>query len=398
MVKVSVQFTFILFVISGSICAQTSNLPGVVVDYSSAETGIYLGSPSIAVLENGTYIVSIDPFGPAIKNSDKPRTAKLFTSIDKGESWTFIKEVPHSFWSGLFTLNGDLYLMGATDEYGDLAIRKSIDGGYTWTTPVDGQTGLLRTDYEYHTAPVPVVIHNGRIWRAMEDRYPPEKWGENFRSLVVSAPLNSDLLNAASWTTSNRLKYDQEDWKGYAWLEGNVVVTPENELVNILRTDFRPEPVFSKATVVNISIDGKEVSFKAETGFIEFPGGTKKFTIRYDSTSARYWSLVNYIPQEYREFSEFRPDQIRNTLALVSSQNLKVWKVNKIIYQHPDIRYVGFQYADWLFENNDIISVIRTGYPDSRGMNAHSAHDSNYIIFKRIEDFRQYTATTIDAN
>ncbi|WP_234567114.1 sialidase family protein [Rhodohalobacter sp. 614A] len=388
--RMAVQCLFILFLFSGSLYAQAFDLEGVIVDYSSAETGLYLGSPSIAVLENGTYVVSIDPFGPAINKSEKPRAAKLFSSNDQGKSWTFITDVPNTFWAGLFTLDGDLYLMGSTDEYGDLAIRKSTDGGHTWTTPVDEHTGLLNTDYEYHTAPVPVVTHNGRIWRAMEDRYPPEKWGENFRALVVSAPVDSDLLDASSWTISNRLQYDHEKWEGYAWLEGNIVVTPNDELVNVLRADFRPEPIYGKAAVVNISENGETVSFTPETGFIDLPGGTKKFTIRYDDTSQKYWSLVNYIPEEYADFSEFRPDQIRNTLVLVSSKNLTDWKINKIIYQHPDVKHVGFQYADWLFENNDIVSVIRTAYPDHEGRNAHNAHDSNYIIFKRIKDFRQY--------
>jgi len=42
-----------------------SLVPGVVIDHSPAGTGIYLGSPSIAVLPNGSYIVSHDFYGPA---------------------------------------------------------------------------------------------------------------------------------------------------------------------------------------------------------------------------------------------------------------------------------------------------------------------------------------------
>lgn len=380
---------FLLF-IPINLSGQKLNVPGTVIDYSGNETGIYLGSPSIAVLENGTYVVSIGPFGPKINKSDKARATKLFSSKDKGKSWQFITEVPNAYWSGLFTLNGALYLMGPTDVHGDLAIRKSTDSGYTWTNPVDQHTGLLRTDQEYKTAPVPVLIHNGRIWRAVEDRNPPERWGENFRTLVISAPIDSNLLEASSWTTSNRLRFDQQNWGGYAWLDGNVVVTPDNELVNILRVDFRPKPTYGKAAVVNISRDGETVSFTPKTGFIDFPGGTKKFTIRYDRVSKKYWSLVNYIPDEYADFSEVRPDQIRNTLALASSVNLREWEIEKIVIQYPDVKHVGFQYPDWLFENNDLISVIRTTYPDHEGENAHNARDSNYVIFKRIKDFREY--------
>lgn len=379
---------FLVLIIPRSIISQNHSVPGTVIDYSSAETGVYLGSPSLAILHDGTYVVSIDPFGAKIRKSGQPRNAKIFVSKDRGENWKFVTEVEDSFWSGLFTWKQELYLIGPTGLYGDLAIRKSSDGGKTWTVPLDKESGLLRMDQEYHSAPVPIVVHNGRIWRAIEDRNPPNEWGKNFRALVISAPVDSDLLKASSWTTSNRLSFHQEKWEGYAWLEGNIVVTPENRLVNILRADFRPKKKYGKAAKVHISEYGDKLTFNHETGFIDFPGGSKKFTIRYDGVSEKYWSLVNYIPDEYADFSDVRPDQVRNTLALVSSNNLQTWKIEKIIFQHPDVINVGFQYADWVFEGSDIISVIRTAYPDHEGVDAHNAHDSNYIIFYRIKDFR----------
>lgn len=369
---------------------QQKNIPGTVIDYSSAETGIYLGSPSIAVLNDGTYVVSIDPFGKKIRESDQSSKAKIFVSKDRGENWEFVTEVKDAFWSGLFIWKQELYLMGPTGLYGDLAIRKSTDGGRTWTVPKDEESGLLRTDHEYHTAPVPVVIQNGRVWRALEDRHPPSEWGKNFRAFVISAPLDSDLLKASSWTTSNRLSFNQENWEGYAWLEGNIVVTPDNNLVNILRTDFRPDTKYGKAALVSISEFGEKLTFNPKEDFIDFPGGTKKFTIRYDGVTDKYWSLVNYIPKKFVDFDDVRPDQVRNTLALVSSEDLRSWKINTIVFQHSDVKKVGFQYADWLFEGSDIISVIRTAHPDHEGRNANNAHDSNYIIFKRIENFRDY--------
>jgi len=379
-----------VFLLPIDAASQQHNVPGIVIDYSSAETGIYLGSPSIAILNDGTYVVSIDPFGAKIRESGQPRKAKIFVSKDRGNNWEFLTEVKDAFWSGLFTWKQELYLMGPTGLYGDLAIRKSSDGGKTWTVPKDEESGLLRTDQEYHSAPVPVVVHNGRIWRAVEDRFSQKKWGKNFRALVISAPVDSDLLKASSWTTSNRLRFHQEEWDGFAWLEGNIVVISENELVNILRADFRPEPEYGKAALVRISEFGEKVSFNPNEGFIDLPGGTKKFTIRYDGVTEKYWSLVNYIPEKFADFDEVRPDQVRNTLALVSSKDLRSWEINTIVFQHSDVKKVGFQYADWLFEGSDIISVIRTAYPDHKGMDAHNAHDSNYITFHRIENFRRY--------
>jgi hypothetical protein len=164
-----------------------------------------------------------------------------------------------------------------------------------------------------------------------------------------------------------------------------VVVTPQGEIVNILRNDNRPEG--GKACIIRVSKYGDQVSFDPETGFIDFPGGCKKFNIRYDAVSGRYWALSNYIPEEYKGGN---PERTRNTLALVSSRDLRNWEVNKIVLQHPDVTYVGFQYADWRTDGNDMVALIRTAYPEPDGTNANNCHDSNYIIFYRIKDFRYY--------
>jgi hypothetical protein len=128
----------------------------------------------------------------------------------------------------LFVHRGCLYLLGPDRHHGNVLIRRSLDGGKTWTDPVDAETGLLRSDGEYHCAPMPVIEHNGRLWRAMERRDPPVGWGVNYRAGVLSASVDADLLKAASWQHSEFLPSDRS-WNGGdmgAWLEGNVVVTP----------------------------------------------------------------------------------------------------------------------------------------------------------------------------
>ncbi|MCK4678687.1 MAG: exo-alpha-sialidase [Bacteroidales bacterium] len=362
-------------------------VPGMVVGHSHPDTKIYLGSPSILIMDVGTYIASYQQFGPGFGKKNLCYTF-IVESKDRGKSWKRISSIRGLFWANLFTFRGELYIFGTQMQdkggYGPLVIRKSTDQGKTWTNPVDEEHGLLRVDQEYHTAPVPMIIHNGRIFRAVEDRNPPEQWGVNFRSLVISAPLDADLMKAASWTTSNRLRYNQE-WLGRAWLEGNLVVTSKDDIVNILRNDFRPEG--GQACIIKVSKYGEKVSFNPETGFIDFPGGCKKFTIRYDAVSDRYWSLTNFIPEEYKGGN---PERTRNTLTLISSKDLRSWEVNKIVLQHPDVTYVGFQYADWRFDGDDLITLVRTAFPEPDGTNAHNCHDSNYIIFYRVENFRDF--------
>ena len=375
--------TIIWLAVSPHAWAQ-SEVPGVVVDHSHASSQVYLGSPSIVILEDGAYVASHDFFGPGTNNREQGRTA-IFRSTDRGQTWKQVAELKDALWSNLFTFRGALYLMGTNKVYGDLVIRKSLDGGRSWTKPENKNTGLLRTDKQYHTAPMPMVIHNGRIIRAIEDRHPPEGWGVNFRAMVISAPIGADLLKASNWSASNRLRYDQ-DWPGRAWLEGNVLVMPEGDMVNVLRNDYRPEG--GRACIVQVSKYGDQVSFDTDSGFIDFPGGCKKFSIRYDGVSGRYWSLSNYIPPEYEGHN---PERTRNTLALISSKDLRNWEVNKIILQHPDVEHVGFQYADWQFDGEDMVALIRTAYPEPDGTKAHSCHDANYTIFYRIKNFRKYT-------
>jgi sulfatase modifying factor 1 len=347
-----------------------SSVPGVVIDHSPATTRRYIGSPSIAVLPNGDYIASHDFFGPGTEYN---RTS-VFRSTDAGKTWRKLTEFEGQFWSSLFVHQDALYIMGTSKEYGHVVIRRSIDGGKTWTAPKDHNTGLLFDDGQYHCAPVPVVVHSGRVWRAMEDRNPPEGWGRNFRSFVMSAAADADLLKAESWTASNRLRFDQA-WSGMAWLEGNIVVTPQNTLVNILRVQYDDA---EKAAIIRVSEDGKSVSFDPENDFINFFGGSNKFTIRYDPVTKRYWSLVN---------KQTDPKAYRNILALVSSPDLRSWSVESVILRHSDSEEHAFQYIDWLFQGQDIIFVSRTAYDDGLG-GAHRAHDANYLTFHRIRDFR----------
>lgn len=248
-----------------------------------------------------------------------------------------------------------------------------MDGGYTWTVPADRNSGLLHGDLSYTTAPVPVIVYSGRIWRAMEDEKHPGGWGECFRSFVMSAPVDADLLRADSWISSNSLPFDKANWPGIGWLEGNVIVDPHGDIVNILRVEA-PEV----AAMVRVSADGKKVTFDPAHDFIHFHGGMAKFTIRHDVVTDRYWSLVN---------KQRNPTAVRNRLVLVSSVDLREWTVERVLLEHPDSAGHAFQYVDWQFEGDDIIGVSRTAYDDGMG-GANRGHDANYLTFHRFERFR----------
>lgn len=362
--------------------------PGVVIDYSPAASGKYIGSPALAVLPNGVYLASHDEFGPKSTYKTRART-KVFQSTDRGQTWTHRSDVDGIFWASLFARGDAVYLLGTDKQYGDVVIFRSKDGGKTWTTPTDARSGLLLTGGKYpgggyHCAPVPLVEHNGRIWRAMEDAMGPKGWGHCFRAFMMSAPIDSDWLLADSWTCSNRLERNPL-WLGErfgGWLEGNAVVTPEGDMVDILRVDERESG--GLAAVIRISDDGRWAAFDSGSGFIEFPGGSKKFTIRYDPVSKHYWSLSNWM---FERHEGINPPSTRNTVALIRSADLNEWSVRSIVLHHPEVEKHGFQYLDWRFDGDDLIAVSRTAYDDTEG-GAHNFHDANYLTFHRIEGFR----------
>jgi len=355
---------------------QYTKPPGIVIDKSPDPDSVYVGCPSIAILPNGKYVASHSWFGPATPNSE----TVIFRSANKGKHWQKLCKINGQWWSTLFVVDNTLYIMGVSRRYGNVVIRKSDDGGSTWTSPKDKQTGLLLSGALFHCAPVPVAMHKGRIWRACEDK--TGSWGEGFRAFMMSAPRESDLLQADSWMASEKIAWG--GWKPYAgFLEGNAVVTPNGKIVNILRVDEKKRG--GKAAMIEVSSDGKNLIFDPKSGFIDFPGGCKKFTIRYDEKSGLYWSLTNWAQDKDRD-TAVNVSRQRNTLALTSSGNLRDWEVRSIILYHPDVRNVGFQYADWKFDGDDLIVVSRTAFG-----NAPNCHDANYLTFHRIENFRKRT-------
>jgi len=398
------------------------------IKYQPEKGGCYLGSPSIVRLTDGALLVSHDYFGRGAPRGDAGENGltSVYRSEDNGATWHNISHVMNLFWPSLFTHNDAVWLLGCSHEYGSIVIRRSDDGGFSWTHPTDARNGMLfasgpgRECPNYHCAPVPVVVHHGRIYRAFEDNA-TGAWPSGFHSCVISAPVNANLLDATSWTMSNKLsfkqtwipdrkQYEQSSYgnRGWGWLEGNIVITPDDRLVNILRlhaplkkwpghedsdTDigFNQERADAcedsdQAAVVEVSANGSRLRFNPDKGRIYFPGGgIGKFTIRRDPITGMYLSIVNRTSDTATKFKFWR-----NVLSLAVSADLYHWRIACKLLEDDsglssaDSRSLsGFQYVDWIFDGDDLLFAARTAY---RG--AHSAHDSNRITFHRLNDFR----------
>lgn len=366
--------------------AVAGEVPGVVMAHVPPLSGVYVGSPGLAVCADGSYVAKYDDCGQASSEWTQAVT-RVVRSRDRGASWEPIATVEGMFWATLFAHRSELFLIGTDKHDGAVVISRSGDGGRTWTRPKDAQSGLLLDKGNYHCAPVPMLVHRGRLWRAMEDVTGNRPGARHFRAFMMSAPVDANLLNADVWTSSDGVD-GQPDWLGGkfdGWLEGNAVATPAGEVVNILRVEFRPKG--GKAATVRISADGKHATFDPKTDFIDLPGGSKKFTIRHDPVSNLYWTLANPVLPKHRSTN---PGRVRNALALMCSPDLRLWTMRCIVLYHPDAAWHGFQYVDWLFEGEDMIVVSRTAFvtgPDA----PPCQHDANYLTFHRLKRFRRLT-------
>ncbi|MGA9912438.1 MAG: sialidase family protein [Paraburkholderia sp.] len=362
------------------LAAASEASPDVVIAHSPAVSQIFLGSPSLAILPNGVYIAAHDTFGPRSTQNGEA----LYESRNAGKTWRKIGELRGQYWSSLFVNKGALYIVGTSGFSGVPTIRRSLNGGRTWTIPRDSDTGVLADGGKYFSAAVPVVVANGRIWRTIERVESTGIW-----AMMMSAPVDSDLLKAENWTFSNRLAPDPSWLKGKfgGWLEGNAVAKPDGKVVDVLRVYYNALP--EKAAIAPVSADGTTLTFDPQHGFVDMPGGGKKFTIRFDPQTKLYWSLTNAVTGSYGGHNY---ERARNTLALVSSSDLHDWSVRRIVLHHPDWNTHGFQYVDWQFNGDDIVAVVRTSDDDPEG-GAHSQHDSNWIKFNRISHFRDNPAS-----
>ncbi len=357
--------------------------PGTIIDRSPDPERVHLGSPSLAILSDGSYVASHDFFGPGTSYD----TTAVFRSDDKGETWKQTATLKGQFWSRLFVCGGKLYILGSGGRWGTLVIRRSDDGGRSWTEPEDADSGIILPADErwlYGIASGAMLEWRGRLYKAAARRRPgPRKWGQPCEFVVLSAEADADLLRASSWRVSTGAASHPHPAGMFLTDEGNIVADRNGKLFDILRV-HEPERG-GVAGMLNLSADGKQLTFDREGGYFPFAGGCKKFTIRYDPQSDRWWSLTNWAQEESLERA-VNAERTRNTLALTSAKTLDEWEVRSVVLYHRDVRTTGFQYADWHFDGDDIVAVVRTAFGD-----APNCHDSNYLTFHRIGNFRERT-------
>lgn len=228
--------------------------------------------------------------------------------------------------------------------------------------------------YAVHRAPTPVTEIDGTLYTVFEVH--SDSSGAR-REVVAYADAGSDLLNPASWSFKNYLS-DRRFPN-----EGNAVEGKDGNLWVVSRV------AINQGLLSKLSEDGSTLvpyTGSLSGSYIELPGGQSKMTVRYDKTTGKYLAIANIISGDKNCIYQ------RNYSALISSDDLINWEISELLLcdrtvmnYYLSVSTHAFQYVDWIFDGDDILFVVREAMED-----AANFHDSNYMTFYRIDDYRQY--------
>ena len=344
---------------------RTGFVPGTVVNYLHPEdpayafSGSYLCSPSLVRLPSGALLASMDLFGHATPQN----LELLFRSDDDGATWRYVTDLMPCFWGRLFIHRGDLYMMGLSNEYGDVLIGRSDDEGRTWGTPTVLLRGSACTrERGCHRAPMHFLTYAGRLWTTLEYG----AWGKKRFSVgALSAPAGADLLDVDSWTVTGFSEI-QASWFGdpegtfYGAIEGNLVEGPDGGLYSLMRC--------RKGQGLLFRFNGNDPdAAPAFVQVVDFDMAHSKCEV-FRRPDGRYLAVGNRPP-------------LRNILSMYVSNDLVNWKFLRDIENRGEMdpQKTAFQYPTVVEEGNTLYLVSRTAFNG-----AATFHDTNYTTFYKV--------------
>lgn len=333
-------------------------------DSAYSFSGRYLCSPSLARLEDGTIVAGMDLFGTAMGQN----LTLLFRSTDNGKTWRYLTDLYPFYWGSLFCHRGRLYILGLSTEYGNLQIAASDDGGKQWSAPVTIFYGSskLCDNGGMHRAPMQMVPFEGRLYTTCE--YGSWDMGSHLPA-VLSIDENADLLVPENWTCTGFLPFEGK-WREEAQtqgdtMEGNIILAPDKTMYNYLRWDT--------GKALKLKVDAEHPDAPLEFHSIATMPVTNSM-FRLFSQDGIYY-LISNIKEDGQKCDCW---SCRNVLAVFRSEDLENWeRVRNIVNRKDDDpQLVGFQYPAYLFDENGLSVSVRSAFN-----NAHSFHDSNYILY-----------------
>jgi hypothetical protein len=397
--------------------------------------GLMSFSPGICIAPDKSIIVTTGARGDPKKMESYQVKAELttgsiqgriFKSVDGGKTFDRVGEFPFMH-ARPFKCGERIYILG---HCRDLMIIASDDNGDTWSEPA-----YLTEGGDWHQAPCNVHYQNGFIYIVMEKSSKREinGWKVNNKApVLMRGRIGDNLLKSENWTFASELYFDEAikkeklEYHGIpffwttpstyvevapgrycaeiGWLETNIVKfnNPDHYLYDkdTLHLFMRAHTGMTNYAAIAKVVENGDGTMttkleKAPSGkfltYIPLPGGQMKFHIIYDDESTLYWLLstqstdsmtrVEKLPEDRYNL----PDNERRRLVLHFSKNCFDWCFAGVISIGEEEK-MSRHYAAMAVLDDDLLIVSRSG-----DENTKSAHDTNFVSFHKINDFRRLT-------
>lgn len=352
---------------------------------SGTPSTLFLGSPDLIKNANGDLLMSYDEFGSGASTNGSGYYDQWRIARRPNASTTWTADYANK--TGLYFARflrvedtEDLFLLGVSAQRGDVVICKSTDHGATWAAPVTLKSNLGGIGYT--TAPVPVAVDRGEFVVAIEysnaSLYAPQE------VMIGRCSVTADPTVSGNWTWGShytRVLADYPLGGSTAWgvLEGNMLMNGE-QLEYWGR--ISPDSGANHGTkILRADVIGTELS---NVRYETFYGGHSKFWIQADPDGFGFWAACNNMPTvdgEDRRTHLFL--HWANSLETLS-RDFDSTAVCKLV-ESSNGQYAnqGFQYPSLLFDGDDLLVAIRTGWNG-----ANSYHNSNRLQVATVSNYR----------
>lgn len=256
----------------------------------------YLGSPSLLRTASGKVYLMHDQFSAA--------TGRLYASDGEKGGYGIADFPSGMFWPTIWEhTDGNLYILHFAAEFGNIVLKKSTNGGLTWTSvtlstsggPVPAASG----SYKWHRAGgLKPLYHDGYLFFGLENQ--PGAYFDGFLAHVLYAPEGADLMAPGNWksagplargTTGGLANRTQPSAATPGFLEGNICADDAGQLWYIAR--FSGSTTLNKCLRIPLGWDGSTITMPAWSAdfIVDCPVGTVKFEmVRH---GAYYYALGN---------------------------------------------------------------------------------------------------------